>query len=282
MNNESTTMNQNERVRENLIYKKEKKDLKKIIYDIYESDGLIKKIRSKENISQKLLKIIIDEIFEFNKHIEKDENVVKMNIKYLMNRELGIDNLDIITNELSENEFDIDIKFKMKEELAKYIKKIYLEKKWIVISHYSFLVTKNFKSFQGIKKIKINRNGINLCYNEKNEIVCVYLFFLFIDVTYDVIELFKKTNIKIDIKKELKNEKINNEECCICKDEIKEGIKLKCFHIFHKTCIIEWFNINQTCPLCRTDFIDKVIKLKKIKEIFDIKSFQNYIFEYKY
>ena len=71
-----------------------------------------------------------------------------MNIEYLINRELGIDNLDIITNELSKNEFDIDIKFKMKEELAKYIKKIYLEKKWIVISHYSFLVTKNFKSFK--------------------------------------------------------------------------------------------------------------------------------------
>ena len=46
-----------------------------------------------------------------------------MNIEYLINRELGIDNLDIITNELSKNEFDIDIKFKMKEELAKYIKK---------------------------------------------------------------------------------------------------------------------------------------------------------------
>ena len=101
MNNESTIMNQNERVRENLIYKKEKKDLKKIIYDIYENDGLIKKIRSKENISQELLKIIIDEIFEFNKHIEKDENVLKMNIEYLINRELGIDNLDIITNELN-------------------------------------------------------------------------------------------------------------------------------------------------------------------------------------
>ena len=32
-----------ERIRENLRYKKEKKDFKKIIYNIYENDGLIKK-----------------------------------------------------------------------------------------------------------------------------------------------------------------------------------------------------------------------------------------------
>ena len=43
MNNESTIMDENERVRENFIYKKEKKNLKKTNYDIYENDGLIKK-----------------------------------------------------------------------------------------------------------------------------------------------------------------------------------------------------------------------------------------------
>ena len=114
----------------------------------------------------------------------------------------------------------------------------------------------------------MNRNGINLCYNENNEIVCVYLFYLYDDVTYNIIDLFKNSNIKIDIEKELNklNEKINNEECTICKDEIEEGIKLKCLHAFHKTCIKEWFNINQTCPLCRTSFIDKITKLIKIKE----------------
>ena len=129
----------------------------------------------------------------------------------------------------------------------------------------------------------MNRNGINLCYKENSEIVCVYLFYLYDDVTYNIIDLFKTSNIKIDIEKELNklNEKINNEECTICKDEIEEGIKLNCKHIFHKTCIIEWFNINQSCPLCRTSFIDKITKLIKIKEKYDLKSFYNIIFEDK-
>ena len=59
---------------------------------------------------------------------------------------------------------------------------------------------------------------------------------------YDIIQLFKNNNIKIDIKKELnklyKNEKIN-EECCICKnDNFEIGyIELKCLHVFHRTCV---------------------------------------------
>ena len=134
----------------------------------------------------------------------------------------------------------------------------------------------------------MNRNGINLCYNKNNEIVCAYLFYLYDDiyindVTYNNIDLFKNSNIKIDIEKELNklNKKINNEECNICKDEIEEGIELKCLHVFHKICVKEWFNINQTCPLCRTSFIDKIIKLIKIEEKFDLENFKNYILEDK-
>ena len=131
----------------------------------------------------------------------------------------------------------------------------------------------------------MNRNGINLCYNENNEIVCVYLFYLYDNVIYDIIHLFKNFNVKIDIEKELnklyKNEEIN-EECFICKEEFEKGyIKLKCLHVFHKTCIEECFDINQTCPLCRTNFMDKIKKLMKIKEKYDLKNFQNYIFEDK-
>ena len=69
-----------ERIRENLRYKKDKKDFKKIIFNIYENDGLIKKIRSKGNISLDKLTNIINEIIDFNKNVEKDENVAKLNI----------------------------------------------------------------------------------------------------------------------------------------------------------------------------------------------------------
>ena len=263
---------------ENLRYKKE--DFEKIIYSVYENDGLIRKIRSKENISRDLLEKIIEEVIEFNGYVEKDENIAKLNIEYILNRDLEIENLEIL-NDIGKNEYDVDIKFRSKEELAKYIRKIYLEKKWLKTSYYRFLITRNFKSFQKIRKIKINRNGINLCLNENNEIVCMYLFYLYDNLIYEIVYLFEK--FKINIEKEINklSKKINNEECTICKDEIKEGIKLECNHVFHKTCIIEWFNINQTCPLCRIEFIDKITKLLKLKEKYDLKDFENYIFEDK-
>ena len=27
----------------------------------------------------------------------------------------------------------------------------------------------------------------------------------------------------------------------------------KCGHIFHKKCLVQWYNLKPTCPLCRTD-----------------------------
>ena len=81
--------------------------------------------------------------------------------------------------------------------------RIIFRKKWLKTSHYSFLVTKNFKSFQKIKKIKLNRNGLVVCFNENNEIVCIYLFYSYDNVIYDIIDLFKKSNINFDIEKEI-------------------------------------------------------------------------------
>ena len=53
--------------------------------------------------------------------------------------------------------------------------------------------------------------------------------------------------------------------CSICMDQIKERekiVKLPCngtphyFHTEHETCggIFEWLNINNTCPICRSEF----------------------------
>ena len=43
--------------------------------------------------------------------------------------------------------------------------------------------------------------------------------------------------------------------CSICLDEDTENIKtLLCGHKFHKDCIEEWVNKEETCPLCRIDF----------------------------
>ena len=266
---------------ENPRYKKE--DFEKIIYSVYENDGLIRKIRSKENISRDLLEQIIEEVVEFNEYVEKDEIVAKFNIEYLMGMSLNIYNLEFIINDLDKNDFDIDFKFKNKIEVARYIRKLYL-KKWLNTSYYTFLITKKFKSFQRIKKLKVERNGIVLCFNENNEIVCVYLFCLYDDVVYDLIYLYNKSG-SINIEKELNKLSLikirRDEECCICRDRIEEGIKLKCNHVFHKTCIKEWFKVNKTCPLCRAKLIDKITRLINIKEKYDLDSLKKYIFENK-
>lgn len=44
--------------------------------------------------------------------------------------------------------------------------------------------------------------------------------------------------------------------CPICLDDFnkeKEIIVLKCDHIYHKECIIEWVKMNISCPLCRSE-----------------------------
>lgn len=48
---------------------------------------------------------------------------------------------------------------------------------------------------------------------------------------------------------------INNTKCIICYEQINKGIKLpcKCNYVYHIDCIRDWFKLNTTCPLCRTD-----------------------------
>ena len=40
--------------------------------------------------------------------------------------------------------------------------------------------------------------------------------------------------------------------CCICMDDIMSNSHTtKCNHSFHKECLNEWKNINNSCPMCR-------------------------------
>ena len=46
-------------------------------------------------------------------------------------------------------------------------------------------------------------------------------------------------------------------ECAICLEKMEVNSKEKrliCGHIFHKFCIMSWFSIKFSCPLCRTSF----------------------------
>jgi len=46
-----------------------------------------------------------------------------------------------------------------------------------------------------------------------------------------------------------------NKACPICLDTFKNPYSIGCSHIFCKGCIIKWLDNNNTCPVCRQNFI---------------------------
>ena len=43
------------------------------------------------------------------------------------------------------------------------------------------------------------------------------------------------------------------DDCSICYSSLEEeSVKLRCTHMFHKTCITEWIKTSATCPICRS------------------------------
>lgn len=71
------------------------------------------------------------------------------------------------------------------------------------------------------------------------------------------------------------NEKVE-EDCTIClasvsheKDDADDLVTLSCGHLFHRECVLQWYDINRTCPTCRKglggkeDFVRKRIEKRK-------------------
>lgn len=46
----------------------------------------------------------------------------------------------------------------------------------------------------------------------------------------------------------------NSDDCSICYSPLEEdAVKLRCTHMFHKSCITEWIKTSATCPICRSN-----------------------------
>ena len=139
-------------------------------------------------------------MIRYNFDIEKNENLYKRDLKKELNDFIRNDyDIEKIHENLSKNDFTIPKKYKNKKNLAKFIRRMYREYKWLRTNHFSFLITENFKNLEEVEKIKLNRNGLVLCFNG-TKIICIYLFYLIDDYVKDLVELFDDyENIKLDV-----------------------------------------------------------------------------------
>ena len=64
-----------------------------------------------------------------------------------------------------------------------------------------------------------------------------------------------------------------NSECSICYNEPNPKFTLLCNHDFCGGCILQWYNINQNCPMCRHEINEDEIWEKYL--IYKIKNHDN-------
>ena len=58
-------------------------------------------------------------------------------------------------------------------------------------------------------------------------------------------------------------------ECVICMDTCNNNEMKQlpiCNHSFHKSCINQWLNIKQNCPICRASIINNFIGKQKFSK----------------
>lgn len=68
--------------------------------------------------------------------------------------------------------------------------------------------------------------------------------------------IFFKTNKIYAISCESCETKYSVNECAICLDSMNaQTLTISCGHTYHSNCLLNWFEYNMTCPVCRTKFI---------------------------
>ena len=112
-----------------------------------------------------------------------------------------------------------------------------------------------------------NNSIINDDIDSRETMKIMLIFMLFISFCHPCIYLMKaffikcKNNYKINkipIIKIRSNDNLLLDECSICLERYDKNDKimnLKCNHKFHKDCLNEWLQNNNTCPQCRENII---------------------------
>lgn len=58
--------------------------------------------------------------------------------------------------------------------------------------------------------------------------------------------------------------------CPICSEDFSVGLKvlrLPCTHWFHGSCVLAWLELNQTCPICRSEISDSLPTKDELGEL---------------
>lgn len=84
------------------------------------------------------------------------------------------------------------------------------------------------------------------------------LIYYSVKVNYKKYKKYKKDTFNFNtILINIDFEKINEKECSICLEDFDNSKQIcqlvQCAHLFHKNCIISWYNISNklSCPYCR-------------------------------
>jgi len=75
----------------------------------------------------------------------------------------------------------------------------------------------------------------------------------------EALRRLKKFKMNHEHTKTGENGNIEFPSCSICLTEVNEGedsILVPCGHIFHESCILKWFEVNNKCPVCRYELND--------------------------
>lgn len=80
-------------------------------------------------------------------------------------------------------------------------------------------------------------------------VLMLYFYITYIKIYWVIYN--KKRNISKLENINIEKSEMSKLDCCICLENIDDGVKLKCNHILHKNCLDEMleYNLNK-CPLC--------------------------------
>jgi hypothetical protein len=90
--------------------------------------------------------------------------------------------------------------------------------------------------------------------NRRNNILRLINELLYEDEIRTGIDEETKRSLPESVLKNVKKLPEEKKNCVICMEEFGDNdviLTVPCYHIFHQSCVMEWFKIENTCPICK-------------------------------